>query len=332
MIKKCIGCGALLQDNNTLLEGYTTSMTNDYCMRCFRMRNYGDYQFVFKSNAEYINILKEIGKTKDLVLYVVDFLSIPEDILNIKEYLKNNPIILVINKIDLIPSFINKSKIIDYFKSKDYNFVDVILVSGYTGFNINLLFDMINSYRTSEDVYVVGNTNAGKSTIINNLASNYNIKDANITISPMPSTTLNKIVINFNSFNLIDTPGLVDEGNILNFLDQKEIKLISPKKQIKPRTYRMSKNESLLVGNFFRIDYVEGEKNSFTFFINNDIEIKRISNKNSSLINLDKRKLKVDYRNDIVILGFGFIKTISKGTVAIYLNKDVSLFTRKSIF
>lgn len=38
MIKKCIGCGAILQDNNPLIEGYTTVLTNDLCKRCFRMK------------------------------------------------------------------------------------------------------------------------------------------------------------------------------------------------------------------------------------------------------------------------------------------------------
>ena len=42
--KKCLGCGILLQDENILQEGYTTSLENDICQRCFRMKNYGEYQ------------------------------------------------------------------------------------------------------------------------------------------------------------------------------------------------------------------------------------------------------------------------------------------------
>ena len=65
--KICIGCGAKLQDENISLEGYTTNIENDICSRCFRMKNYGEYQIVTKSNDEYIEILKEVDKTKDLV-------------------------------------------------------------------------------------------------------------------------------------------------------------------------------------------------------------------------------------------------------------------------
>ena len=80
MSKKCLGCGVELQDENITKEGYTTSVDNDICQRCFRLKNYGEYQTVTKSNEEYETILKEIGKTKDLVMYVVDILNIEDDL------------------------------------------------------------------------------------------------------------------------------------------------------------------------------------------------------------------------------------------------------------
>ena len=56
-IKTCMGCGVKLQDENVLQEGYTTSLDNDICQRCFRLKNYGEYQMVTKSNDEYLEIL-----------------------------------------------------------------------------------------------------------------------------------------------------------------------------------------------------------------------------------------------------------------------------------
>ena len=67
--KYCKGCCIKLQEENVLQEGYTVSLEQDYCQRCFRIKNYGDYQVVTKSNDEYIDILKQVGETKDLVLY-----------------------------------------------------------------------------------------------------------------------------------------------------------------------------------------------------------------------------------------------------------------------
>ena len=84
--KKCLGCGVLLQDENILQEGYTTSIENDICQRCFRMKNYGEYQVVTKSNEEYINILKGVSETKDLVLYITDLINLEKNLEQIRNF------------------------------------------------------------------------------------------------------------------------------------------------------------------------------------------------------------------------------------------------------
>ena len=88
--KYCIGCGIKLQDENMTADGYTTSIENDICSRCFKMKNYGEYQVVTKSNDEYIDILKSVNDTKDLVIYMIDLLNISRDINLIREYFDNN--------------------------------------------------------------------------------------------------------------------------------------------------------------------------------------------------------------------------------------------------
>ena len=81
MDKKCKGCGVILQDSNILNPGYTTNLDNEYCQRCFRIRNYGDYKLVDINNQEYIEILKTIDETNDLVLYVTDLLNLEKILL-----------------------------------------------------------------------------------------------------------------------------------------------------------------------------------------------------------------------------------------------------------
>ena len=41
MIKRCIGCGTKLQQTNSNEPGYTPKTDAKYCMRCFKMNNYG---------------------------------------------------------------------------------------------------------------------------------------------------------------------------------------------------------------------------------------------------------------------------------------------------
>ena len=100
--KYCIGCGVKLQDSNMLFEGYTPDLSNDICSRCFKLKNYGEYEITTKSNEEYIDILKAVNDTKDLVLYVVDLLNIEKDIKVIREYVQNR-LILVLTKRDILP-------------------------------------------------------------------------------------------------------------------------------------------------------------------------------------------------------------------------------------
>lgn len=332
MSKKCIGCGAVLQDNNVLLEGFTTNLTNDYCIRCFRMKNYGDYQMVTKSNDEFVDILKSIGKKKNLVLYVVDILNVPKDLDKIKTYLVNNDIMLVLNKRDVLPLSIIDDKIIEYFKSQNLGFIDIILISALKDYNLDLLYSKIKKYNNKEDVYVVGNTNAGKSMLINKFMKNYMAQDEMLSISPMPSTTLNQIKLSMGNFNIIDTPGLVDNSSIINHVDVNLLKKFSCRKEIKPRVFQIKKGQSLVLDDLLRIDYVEGDKNSFVFFVSNDWKIKKINTeRNEFLTELYKREYDVNYREDIVINGLGFIKVTDGCKINIYLNKETDVFGRRNL-
>ena len=331
--KRCSGCGVLLQDQNLLQEGYTTSLENDVCQRCFRMRNYGEYQVVTKSNEEYLNILKEVGQTKDLVLYITDLLNLEENIEEIRNIIPNK-MILVLNKKDVLPKSVKEEKLINYLKEKNIEFEEVIVVSVNKNINIDYLLKRIKYYQTSKNVYVVGHTNAGKSSLINKLISNYSDNTQELTMSPLPSTTLNLVKIDINDYlTLIDTPGLVDNGSILNRVDASMVKKISPKKEIKPRTYQLRKNQSIIIEDLIRIDYVEGEKNSFTLFVSNDLKVKRLLNlfNNDELKDKNKLTYEVKYDEDLVINGLGFVKIVNKGVIDVYIGKDIDTFMRKSL-
>lgn len=331
MNKKCIGCGAVLQEANVLIEGYTVSLENDICQRCFKIRHYGELETITKSNEEYINILKDVGKTNDLVLYVADLLNLEEDLLKIRNILPN-PMILVLNKRDVIPLSVKDNKLIDYFK--DLNVLDITIVSALKNYNIDNLYEMIKKYKTSNNVYVVGHTNAGKSSLINKFIRNYSTNTQEVTASSLPNTTLNTININIdNSLTLIDTPGLVDSTSIINYLDKSDLKKVVPKGEIRPRVYQLRRGESIVIGSYVRIDYVEGDKNSFTLYISNNIKIKKLFNiiSNNSLKDKSCNNLDIKYNTDLVINGLGFISIRDKCNINIYIDKEVTYWSRKTI-
>jgi len=329
--KTCLGCGVKLQDENILNIGFTANIENDLCMRCFRLKNYGEYESIANSLVHYESILSFVNKTKDLVLYVVDILNINEDLLHIRNYIKND-IILVLNKRDLLPLSVKDEKIIEYIKNLDLGFIDTVIVSSEKNYNMDNLYNKIKKYRKSRNVYVVGFTNAGKSSLISKLINNYGDCDNNLTVSPLPSTTLNKIDIKVNDdLTIIDTPGIIDNTNVINFVDKKMYKRLNPKKEIKPKTFQLYKNQSLLIGDLVRIDYLEGDVNSFTFYISNDIKIKRINRKRNDLKDLHLREYNIKFGEDLVINGLGFVKIVSSCKINLYLNKDIRSFVRKKL-
>ena len=332
MNKKCLGCGVELQDENMLLDGYTVNLENDLCQRCFRLKNYGEYQATTKTNEEYQQILEAVGKTKDLVVYVTDVLNVEQDLYDIRKFLPNK-ILLVLNKRDVIPKSVKDEKLIQYFKDKYDFFNDIVVVSCEKNMNIDHLLNRIKFFQVTKQVYVVGHTNAGKSSLINKLIKNYSESKQELTISPLPSTTLNLINIEINDYlTIIDTPGLIDEGSITNYVDNELLKVITPKKEIKTKTYQLRRGQSIIIGDLVRIDYVDGEKNSFTLYISNDIKTKRIiSSRHDDLKNLAKRTYQLPFNQDIVIKGLGFIKVVNRGVVDIYLNQRVETFLRDNL-
>lgn len=332
-IKKCMGCGTVLQDENILKEGYTTSLDNNICQRCFRMKNYGEYQVVTKSNEEYLSILKSVGETKDLVLYITDLLNLDKNLEELRNYIPNK-MILVLNKKDALPKSVKENKLIKYIENKNMNFEDIIVVSANKNYNIDYLLKRIKYLQTSKNVYVIGHTNVGKSSLINKLIKNYSDNCQELTMSPLPSTTLNTIQIEINDhLTLIDTPGVVDNGSILNYVDPKMVKKISPNKEIKPKTYQLRKNQSIVIEDLIRIDYTEGEKNSFTLYLSNGLKVKRFLNSSNKddLHNLNKKSFDIKYGEDLVINGLGFIKIVEKAKIDVYTLNNVDIFTRKSL-
>lgn len=329
--KTCKGCGVRLQDENILNLGFTANMENDLCMRCFRLKNYGEYESVANSLVHYDSILSFVNKTRDLVLYVVDILNINEDLLYIRKYIKND-IILILNKRDLLPLSVKDEKILEYLKKLELGFIDTVIISSEKNYNMDLLYNKIKKYRKSKNVYVVGFTNAGKSSLISRLIKNYGEGENNLTVSPLPSTTLNKIDIHINeNLTIVDTPGIIDNTNIINFVDKKMYKRLNPKKEIKPKTYQLFKNQSLIIGDLVRIDYLEGDVNSFTFYVPNEIKIKRINRKRNDLKDLNLREYNIGFKEDLVINGLGFVKIVSSCRIYLYINKDIKTFTRKNL-
>jgi ribosome biogenesis GTPase A len=157
---------------------------------------------------DYINILSKIKDEFALAIILVDLLDFPCSIWpDIKEILGDKrPVFIVGNKVDLIPKdhsdYLNHMKdcLRDYamnlgFKEKHIRHIS--LISAKTGYGIEELITKLHSvWKYKGDVYLIGCTNVGKSSLFNALLkSDYcKVEASNIvqkaTASIWPGTTL----------------------------------------------------------------------------------------------------------------------------------------------
>ena len=329
MVKKCVGCGAIMQYNDVSKEGYIAEDKYEeasICERCFRIKNYGDYKSIIKDNNTFINILKGINKT-DLVVLVMDLFNMPENIDIIKENI-SNPVLLVLTKRDILPKVIFEERLLSYIDKYNINTVDRFVVSSDKNYNFDDLIFKIKANKTSNNVYVIGFTNAGKSTLINKLIYNYSDQKPTITTSMLPSTTLNSIDIKFSdNMTFIDTPGLLSEGSLENIVDIKTLKKITPKQEIKPITYQIKSKQYIIIDNLVKLELAN---NNITIFMANTLKIDRYY-KDREISDLVTRIISVNKNEDIVVSGLGFIKVTKKEDIKISVPKNVKVYTRKSL-
>ena len=323
MTKKCLGCGVIIQDSNNNKEGYVDTLDKDICERCFKLKYYGEYKEVSLTNKEYQSILSSIPKDS-LVVYLTSLLSLNLNIIN-----DFDNVIIVLTKKDLLPKSVKDYKLIDYVLKRVDKYLDIEVISSIKNYNLDNLINKINKYSNNKEVYFVGNTNSGKSTLINKLIKNYSEKDIEITTSIYPSTTLNKIEIDLNGIKIIDTPGLISEGSIINYLDLKEIKKITPKKEIKPRSYQLKGKGSLIIDNKVRIDYFND--NNITIYLANNLNIVKIGLNNPKLKDSNKKEFKLAKDKDIVIEDLCFIKFTNASNIDIYSLYNINIYDRDNL-
>ena len=313
---RCLGCGIELQTEDSNKIGYTKKKDSLLCERCFRIQNYNEYKLVKLENYE--NILNDIGKTNDLVLLIVDLFN-PGNINKIVKHLNN--FIIVFTKRDLLPKVLDNQKILNYFKIKC---LDKIIISSNKNYNLDNLLLLIEKYKKSNKIYIVGFSNSGKSTLINKLLYNYSFNETIITTSNLPSTTLDQIEVKLNGLTIIDTPGLIDNQNIINYLKPELIKKINPIKEIKPITYQIKELQTIVIDNLIQL---QTSHTNLTFYFSNQLHIKRYYKKSENY----KRKFKIKKNYDLVINGLGFIKISKDCVIEINCLDKVGIYVRKSL-
>lgn len=366
----CIGCGAEIQSENQNKQGYlpksvvekSIDENNLVCKRCFRLKNYNEVSDVELGAEDFYKLIKTLSKKDGLIVKVVDIFDFSgswiEDVIDIVG--NNKDILLVANKLDLLPKSVKQNKIKQWLfkmlKAKGIKVKDILLISAIKNHGIEEAAARIDELRNGKDVYIIGATNVGKSTFINKLIE-LTTGDKNvITTSHFPGTTLGMIEIPLDrATSIYDTPGIILDYDIAHYLDAKSLKLVMPKKEIKARVFQLNAEQSLFFGGMARVDFVKGERQSFTLYASNLVDIHRTKLSNADALfekylgtllkppfednisifkNQVKKNFKIDDRKiDIVISGLGWITVNSDSgcEIDIYVPEEIEVFVRESI-
>lgn len=331
MMNKCLGCGANLQNTHKDEVGYTPKKDLSkvkYCERCFKINNYNSK---FITTLDNVNnyIIKEVNKKAKYVYFMIDFLNINNETINSFNQLKC-PKSLIISKLDIIPKSINKDRLTNFLK-KNYNIKENIYYQS-TKKNLNNKILIKNIVEQGiKEVYILGYTNSGKSNLINKINSYFNENIEKITTSSIPNTTIDFIKIKVSDeLVLVDSPGFI-LNNVIYKMDEYDlIERVNPKKYLKPLTYQTKENTAFEIEDKIRID--ANSVNSFTFYISNELKIKRLFNDSDKLTNLDKIELHIEANSDLIIKSLGFINIKKACDLSIYTCNKELFEIRNSIF
>lgn len=364
---RCIGCGAVLQTENKTLSGYLPASVLEknlesgelYCQRCFRLRHYNEVQDVELTGDDFRQMLNEIGETNALVVNVIDIFDFNGSLIpGLHRFVGNNPIVLVGNKVDLLPKSLKNNRMIHWLRQRAHEAglrpEEVLLTSAVKKHAVQEVMDTIEKLRNGRDVYVVGATNVGKSTLINQIINQATKVENLITTSYFPGTTLGKIEIPLDDGSkLVDTPGIIQPQQMAHFLTAKDLKTITPRKEIKPKVYQLNPEQTLFFGGVARFDYLQGEsKKPFVCYISNELPIHRtkeskadelyekqkghlLSPPGENAIDnfppLKKYEFKITEKTDIVFSGLGWVTVEPGATVAGWAPEGVDVLARKAL-
>ncbi|GAA6113248.1 MAG: ribosome biogenesis GTPase YqeH [Apilactobacillus sp.] len=364
---RCIGCGAVIQTDDPEGLGFTPNSALEkgketgeiYCQRCFRLRHYNEISPVSLTDDDFLRLLNQIRDADALIVYLVDVFDFNGSLIpGLHRFVGDNPIMLVGNKADLLPNSLKRTKLKDWLRQRANEAgirpIDVELVSAKTNESVDDLLDNINKLREDRDVYVVGVTNVGKSTLINQIIrQNTGIKEL-ITTSRFPGTTLDKITIDLeDGHELVDTPGIIHKEQMAHYLNGKDLKIVQPQKPIKPKVYQLNPSQTLFFGGVARFDYVQGDKkHGFTVYVENNLLIHRTKLENADAFyekhfgelltppspesiedfpELVRFEFKTNQKSDLVFEGLGWITVPADVVVAGWAPKGVAVLIRKAM-
>jgi len=365
-VLRCYHCGAILQCENENEKGYiipeslhrATPIQIIYCDRCFEtMKAFNNSELEQKVDQEVLKILDDAFATDALIIWVVDLFSFNGTLNSeIAKKVKKLNVIVVGNKRDLFPLNVKDESLVEYlnttFNAYGIKPKSVRLLGATNKIDSKQLIDSVNTARKGHDVYMIGNSTSGKTSIINRAMKGFENKTSRqIKTITYPGTNVNvlEIPLSRSSF-FYELPGISQTTSATGKLEKDVVRQIVPKKAVKLITRTMSAGDALMVGSLAAFEIIKGKTTNYRFYSAEGVETRKVQSKklddyiNENNIRRFARPVSerlvsfLDYDmfeyamendkkwHDIAIEGLGWLSFIAQGQmIRVRLPKGVAL-------
>ncbi len=151
---------------------------------------------------------------------------------------------------------------------------------------------------------------------------------------------------------LVDTPGIIHRHQMAHYLSAKDLKLVAPTKEIRPKTFQLEPGQTLFLAGLARFDFVHGPRSGFTAYVDNQLLVHRTKLSNADdfydrqrgqLLQPPRPEDLADFpplvrteftpkeESDLVFAGLGWITVPAGVTVAGYAPEGVDVLIRPAL-
>ena len=346
--KRCIGCGAILQNNDSQALGYVPDLSMDYCQRCFRLSHYDKHENYSDITAN--QDLTALESLEGIFVWIVDVIDLETSFNSLFiDFFRNRNFMVLVNKCDLLPKTVTEAKISNYVRDRleilNLHPMDILIRGKSRTFREEFI-SLLESKQ--KDIIFTGIANVGKSTVINEL-----LGQQLLTVNRNPSTTLSVNRIDADFAVLYDTVGLVARESVQSYLASGALKKVVPDSRINPVIYQLTGSQCLSIGGLVRIDLHDCQNVTAVLYCSNLLDIHRGKQENGDRLwqkHYKKeltpvlkgvgrfesmKKTTVDFsseKKDICIAGLGWLCVTGEySSIDVYTGKKIGIYERKGL-
>lgn len=367
-VLRCHRCGKILQSEDKKRVGFTNPQILEeaennpsmivYCDECHDILvSMNTAKLSDAVDLEILQILDDAVASDGMIVWVIDLFSFNGTLKeSVVQKVKDLDVYVVGTKRDLFPKNI-KDSVFETFITERFNEYgispkNVIITGNETAETYKDFIERLQRARKAHDVYIIGTTTSGKTSLINRCLKFFTNKTKRtIRTITYPKTSVQVLEIPLsNSSFIYELPGISNDTSVASKVEKDVARIVTPKKTIQIQQFNVTDKDSILIGGLGVFQFMGGKQTKVKLYVADEVEFKKISSakvRDFMISNLSKRSLRPvsdRYRDfqtydifqysmeddgllhDISIEGLGWISFVAKGqTIRVILPRGTAV-------